>query len=285
VIDITTRLLFGEFPREVGTPVRQTIYSEKQFEDFIARHNGKSDCFVSVYPNNLKITEIFFDFDGAGALGDAKQLYTFLTERGYPVIPVASGKKGYHLHVLVKGNGGDKEQLRLVAWSIIYTAFGEKRPTVDEKVVGDLRRLCRIPNTLRPPENLNYCTYLPPNVFVKMTERDVAEHIKSPHHYEYDMVGIPTLSELGEEFGKTAPPFEKRLNRTPSPNEVDIRPIMVKFVPKKIEGLDYYLGLCPFHPDTHPSFAVYRSNWFCWGCRRHGDLIDFIRLWKKEKEV
>jgi DNA primase len=39
-----------------------------------------------------------------------------------------------------------------------------------------------------------------------------------------------------------------------------------------------YTGLCPFHDDHKPSFAVYPSsgNFHCFSCSKHGDVIDFL---------
>src|SRR5467141_3474176 len=41
-----------------------------------------------------------------------------------------------------------------------------------------------------------------------------------------------------------------------------------------------FVGLCPLHPDTRPSFYVNaRKNLFyCHGCQRGGDLIRFMEL-------
>ena len=37
---------------------------------------------------------------------------------------------------------------------------------------------------------------------------------------------------------------------------------------------------CPFHSDKTPSFKVYPNDrgWYCFGCNRGGDVIDFVRL-------
>lgn len=41
-----------------------------------------------------------------------------------------------------------------------------------------------------------------------------------------------------------------------------------------------FVGLCPLHPDTHPSFYVNAAKnvFYCHGCGRGGDLIRFVQL-------
>ena len=34
---------------------------------------------------------------------------------------------------------------------------------------------------------------------------------------------------------------------------------------------------CPFHSDSDPSMAVYEQNYYCHGCRAHGDILDWVR--------
>ena len=40
-----------------------------------------------------------------------------------------------------------------------------------------------------------------------------------------------------------------------------------------------YIGLCPFHPERHPSFYLQpqRKIWKCFGCGAGGDVFDFIQ--------
>src|SRR3990167_10811293 len=37
------------------------------------------------------------------------------------------------------------------------------------------------------------------------------------------------------------------------------------------------LGICPFHEDKKPSFAIYpnTNSWYCFACGDGGDVIDF----------
>jgi len=49
------------------------------------------------------------------------------------------------------------------------------------------------------------------------------------------------------------------------------------------EGVDLrrsgqsWRGLCPFHEDKTPSFAIKENRFRCFGCGAHGDAIDFVR--------
>src|SRR5436190_10476774 len=44
-----------------------------------------------------------------------------------------------------------------------------------------------------------------------------------------------------------------------------------------------FVGLCPLHPDTRPSFYVnaVKNVFYCHGCGRGGDLIRFVQLSKQ----
>ena len=41
-----------------------------------------------------------------------------------------------------------------------------------------------------------------------------------------------------------------------------------------------FVGLCPLHPETHPSFYVNAAKnvFYCHGCGRGGDLLRFVQL-------
>lgn len=60
--------------------------------------------------------------------------------------------------------------------------------------------------------------------------------------------------------------------------KVDIVNIISHYVELKREGTSYK-GLCPFHPDTNPSFSVSpeRQIYKCFGCGVGGDVFDFIQ--------
>lgn len=49
-------------------------------------------------------------------------------------------------------------------------------------------------------------------------------------------------------------------------------------IPLKAAGSEWK-GKCPFHNDGSPSLTIYRggSRWYCFGCGKGGDVIDFVR--------
>ena len=209
-MDQTTLFLFSPFERECADPIRRPIKGSEQFLDFVDTHNGLSDCYCDLYPYpfNGMIDKIYYDFDGIeggmkDALPYAQAFYRFLVGiKKFSVIPVASGKKGFNLYVILKEQAypNAKQLLRKVSYSLIVECFGKvtrltyidkkgkKHPVLakvndkgevgeliycDPQPIGDVRRFSRIPNTLRPPKNNAYCTYLDPSKFAKMTMGDV----------------------------------------------------------------------------------------------------------------
>ncbi len=213
-LDATTQMLFSPFEgREVANPRRRNIRHMGDFERFIQQSNGVTDCYSSVYPYDGVIDKIFFDIDSSsglkGSVEDAKKLYSHLLVKDLNVIPIITGKKGFHFYVLLKPKRykNAKTLLTKATYSILYDVFGCDNgkinvATVDPHIIGDIRRISRIPNTLRPPENLTWCTYLPED-WVTMNTVELVEQMKSPHTYNYNLgVQSPTLHDFPE------PPIE-----------------------------------------------------------------------------
>ncbi len=203
MLDQMTSMLFADYPREVGKK-RTLCRTSHEFEQKIDLLNGVDECFTNVNPLNGSINKVFIDFDGQASLEEAQKLYTYMLSVGIPSIPIASGKKGVHLYALFKlYNGEDtKEVLYKTTKSLIIKTFGEsyKSQSIDSHIIGDLRRLSRIPSTLRPPENCSFCTFLPPNkAFLEMKGADLKWYTKGVHIYPKDAYnfenGIPTFAE------------------------------------------------------------------------------------------
>jgi len=199
------RVLFSPFFREVGNPYRKVIRGYQEFLRFVNQNNGIRDCFVSVYDLSYRIDKIFFDLDYLD-IKTAWRFYEFVTEElNLSCVPVASGKKGFHFYVLFKPKRFKQldeaiATIRKVAFTIIdegkfyVEKNGYKRSIFDTRVIGDLRRMTRIPNTMRI-ECKTYCTYLPPD-FSYMSLDEFLNHIKEPHEYEYQIKRTITVDQF-----------------------------------------------------------------------------------------
>jgi DNA primase catalytic core len=57
--------------------------------------------------------------------------------------------------------------------------------------------------------------------------------------------------------------------------------LLSKGIKLKRNGSGSYTGLCPFHKDRNPSLSISLKNdiwlWHCFGCKKGGTLIDFLR--------
>ena len=205
-IDNTTKVLFYPFYRRVGNPYQKVIRNINEFKKFIIENNGVRDCFIALYSERLYVDKLFFDLDILD-LDLAGKFYKFLELQGFTPIPVFSGKKGFHFYVPLKpekvtDRAYYSQLLRKVYFTIVNHSGlysrderNKKVSFFDTAIFGDLSRLTRVPNTLRPPHNRFYCTYLPPD-FYKMSYEELFLHAKYQHEYDYEIIRQDKLSEL-----------------------------------------------------------------------------------------
>src|SRR5207247_6637084 len=68
----------------------------------------------------------------------------------------------------------------------------------------------------------------------------------------------------------------ERIDRIKS--DLPIAKVIERYVKLQAVG-DRFVGLCPFHEDRNPSFTVFLATqtFYCFGCRKHGDVITFLR--------
>jgi|GEM_PF-1694064 len=252
-LDRNTLQIFSPFQRNVGNPAQFGIKNQKDFENFIIRNNGINDCSASVYSPESTIDKIWFDFDGVGAIAEARILYKFLRDINCKVLPIISGRKGIHLHLLLSSNvkansESAKEILMDTIILIISNGLGLrdwKQPTtLDWSKLGATNVTCRIPNTLRPPANTTWSSYLPHD-WDTLTESQIWDYSKSPHSFDYPgkIYSIEEISEqLGElpnntKFGRWSSSqnelqFEKQPEFEPVLFETMERPELVKALEK-----------------------------------------------------
>jgi len=152
---------FGVGGRELGNPARRYAATPVGLSTWIAQNDfERRPSFMSVQPYRTRgrvacLERLFFDFDSPDlekawedARGFAQTLQAF-----YEVSPLLcfSGRKGYHVHLWLQTPvGGDLSQGHLKElYRELQTMLlrGLSYKTLDRQVLGDVKRLARIPYT------------------------------------------------------------------------------------------------------------------------------------------
>ena len=65
-------------------------------------------------------------------------------------------------------------------------------------------------------------------------------------------------------------------------NSTNIVDVISHYIALKKKGSSYF-GLCPFHPDTHPSLSISpkKKIWKCFVCGAKGDVFSFVSKYEK----
>lgn len=99
-------------------------------------------------------------------------------------------------------------------------------------------------------------------------------------YYELDRIAYEVANDLWTDF--KMPKFEEKpvkFKINPKSKKINEK-ISILDVAKKY-GVEIKKGkcICPFHADGSPSLVFYpkTNSWFCFGCRKGGDVISFIQ--------
>lgn len=188
---------------------RLFIRAAEELEDYVSicrRFN--SPAYVSVQPYKardqpLAIEKLFFEFDcpedPQRAWADAKTLADSII-RYYDAVPLVkfSGRKGYHLDVWLREavmlDGAVELGKAVYKYLQVKILMGLKLPTLDLNVVGDLKRLERVPYSVHegtgllcqpvdldgkpsPPEKCNISEYRKSGLSTELL-RDVLKEVR-----------------------------------------------------------------------------------------------------------
>jgi hypothetical protein len=204
-------LLFDKFPRYVGNPLQSIVNSFNEFKYYIDINNGFNECFTSLFSFDINkkpiIDKAFFDLD-YGTLEETlkagQKKFEYCTETlNQPTVPTWSGVRGSHIYPLFKPKVYDEAAILLKKYSyhvILETETykidkddGKYIPYADPRVIGDVRRLCRIPNTRRINSSRisigKWCIPLDPERYLDMDIKEVMDLIKKPNYnirYNFD---------------------------------------------------------------------------------------------------
>jgi len=203
-LDPTTIRLFPTFPRDFALPKRKTCYSSQDLEKLITINNGIFDIYAMVYDHKHTIDKLYYDIDGK--IKDVTKIaYKFLkfllTEKDYSIITDVTGKKGFHFYIEIEpffptNLEKTKRELRLKSLTLIHECFGKIPTEFDLKVIGDINRITRVPNTSRPPLNINNCTYISHDDILKNDPLIVVKNIKRINHIIFPVGKLPKFDNL-----------------------------------------------------------------------------------------
>src|SRR6266849_5353661 len=84
------------------------------------------------------------------------------------------------------------------------------------------------------------------------------------------------LATTGAGNGHIDPALRERIEKIK--REIALESVIGKYLELKPSG-SALVGLCPFHDDHYPSFAVSsgKGNFHCFGCWSHGDVLNFLQ--------
>lgn len=183
-------------------PTRMVVLSEKELRLFAQKYAGVQDTYVGsfIYTGDVGSTTVDklpFDFDDEHS-GYAAILAKWLYENKIGFAPVGTYFDRFHIYIPIYPQKMTPLELQEAQLSILEQAGIYKeiengsgsyyQPMTDTHIIGDIRRVMRLPNTPRLPKRLGgeitcYCTYLPQN-FYEMEKSLIYSILKEPHEME-----------------------------------------------------------------------------------------------------
>lgn len=218
--------LFHKMPRYVG-PNQRKIYELPKLIQHMNINSGLSEGFTSVYSfveNKPVIDKVFFDADYGTlkqTLKTGKKIFEWTLDNNMPAFPLWSAIRGPHVYPLLKPHiyPNPAPLLKQFSYLVIEESkiydfekltkedIKKKRkpkkiPRVDTSVIGDIRRLCRYPNTQRSSSSSlplpRFCIALDPERFLDMDVTEIVDLSKSPH--EWKKITFPEPKKLLTDF-------------------------------------------------------------------------------------
>ena len=247
-------ILYPSFPREIGLRPstreyfkRELIKTKNSFYKFINEYSGSYEIFTSVYDQTKTINKIFVDIDSyttlQKSLETAKKVYKKATEElNLPIVPIFSGLKGFHLYILLKPKRYSNPSDLLTSVTLDLVSNGTKDEfginkileCIDEKFIGSINTLCRIPNTERPGMN-TFCVPLPQN-FLELTLKQIIKLSKTKRYPKYDFNGyrfcyLTDLTDVKDKVIEQREPEEEIKSENFFPKYGDVRKYLKPLLP------------------------------------------------------
>lgn len=161
-------------PHVFGAPQRILIINKEELVRFIVCNEGVNPIFYQIN-NPPFIDKVFFDFDNEErALIEIRKLDDYLKVDNIRRVLLFSGR-GFHLYILP--NLYNANDMKKVLAELQKRIIRESNTKPDSAVVGDIRRLGRMPNSKNQKSGL-YCIYLSSEQLHSLTFSQIQELAK-----------------------------------------------------------------------------------------------------------
>lgn len=143
-------LLFPNYPIKVGNPIQYYVYNRNDLNRFATISSGDNDqTYASScsYYNDVAVFQSLFTETDEITPEPVRKVVLWYEERKIPWVCLLSGNRGLHLHGLFEPTITNSKTVKKLARMILDNTGTTEM--FDPHVTGDLKRLCRIPNTQR----------------------------------------------------------------------------------------------------------------------------------------
>lgn len=183
--------LIEHWGRELAYPERQrpVIENPMHFYKFVNQYNGIKNIFFSLYNcdkfsnfDNCIIDKLVFDFDLKNkSLEKIKSIIPLLKKLNYKFSIVFSGNKGFHLYIFTHQTKDINNRYHTLynAHRTIMEKLNLTTDDIDSKLIGDIKRIIRCPNTMHLKSRL-YAIPLSVEEVLTLSYKEIKELAKVP---------------------------------------------------------------------------------------------------------
>ena len=143
-------ILFLNYPIKIGNPIQYFINNRNELNRFATVNSGVNDqnyASSCSYYNNIPVFDkIFLEIDEINPEPIRKVIIWF-ENHNIPWLCLHSGNRGFHIFGLFESTIVNQKTVKKFANMILDDTL--TKSLFDPHVTGDLKRLCRIPNTQR----------------------------------------------------------------------------------------------------------------------------------------
>lgn len=178
---------------ELSVPYQRAIIKTSlQYRSLVEFWNGRKNLYRSVYHFDLKdgkpdfsniiINQVYLDFDSDNSHEVVKKLVQQLKDDNLKFRINFSGRRGYHVYISCEHQDINRKSYLTQLHQYIKDKYN-LNDDIDPHVIGNIRQLRRIENTLNIHGNL-YCIPLKYDEMISLTFDEIKELAKNPRNFE-----------------------------------------------------------------------------------------------------